>query len=114
MYGILKVEDGPDKGKTFTLAEGQTVEMGRDPKCQFRLVDSYVASVHCRLVLRDGKVTLTDVGSGAGTEINGQAVQEQQLSANDQVRIGKTTLIFRESQLDEHSTQAIPILPPDL
>ncbi len=98
MVGFLEVTAGPDKGRSFSLAEGKTFLLGRAPNTDTRLHDPAVSRVHCVLHCAAGKVALTDSGSTAGTLVNGKRVTEHELVPGDRIEIGGSVLTFREDE----------------
>ena len=70
--------------KTFVIS-GRHV-LGRDAGCDFTLSHKAVSRRHARLELRDGRLTLTDLGSANGTFVNGKRVRESVLDVGDEVR----------------------------
>lgn len=69
-----------------------SVLIGRGDQCDMQLNDPAASRVHCRIIAKDGKVTLTDVGSRWGTHVNGQQVAQCDLVVGDQITIGETVL----------------------
>jgi pSer/pThr/pTyr-binding forkhead associated (FHA) protein len=116
MSWVLTVVAGPDRGRSFPLAEGQNLLIGRGPNTETRLHDSEVSRVHCVVQLREGKALLTDSGSRTGTRVNGKPVTEHELQAGDLIEIGTTKLSFTWVEDSErYSTLGIEsdVLPPD-
>jgi serine/threonine-protein kinase len=109
MLGQLEVIEGPDKGRTFALAEGQTVEIGRGDKTDTKLRDPRVSRQHCRLTVEDGKYILACAGGAGGTLVNGKPVQKCELRLGDVVRIGETQ--FRVQVVDAHEVSTVVPAP---
>jgi len=85
---------GPLEGKTFPLAEDE-VSIGREPCNQISLLDSLVSRRHC-VIRRDGQGFLIhDLDSRNSTFVNHVPVKERLLVEGDQIRIGKSILVFR-------------------
>src|SRR5438270_14067085 len=101
MTGLLLVTFGPDQGRRFALAEGETLVIGRGNDSGTRLTDPRVGRVHCRVEYRDGKVLLSDAGSAGGTRVNGRLVTRHELKPGDAIRVGDTLLSFRWTEPDE-------------
>jgi hypothetical protein len=85
-------------------ANGRTQEMpvrkqrmlfGRKEDCQVRIPVSSVSREHCELKVEDTRVTIRDLGSSNGTYINGERVQEHQLSAGDLIAVGPAVFVVR-------------------
>ncbi len=90
----LLVLQGPDKGRRFELPDSTTL-VGRDSR-QLPLTDNTVSRRHCELVPGDdGEWTLRDLGSSNGTYVNGGRVSKvHALKLGDQVRVGRTIMVF--------------------
>ncbi len=69
----LRVVGGPDAGAVHALTTG-SVGVGRGPDAGVRLDDEQVSREHCRLEVRDGAVTVVDLGSANGTWLDGSPV----------------------------------------
>ena len=79
-------------GESLLLPPDLSVLIGRGDQCDLQLNDPAASRVHCRIITKDGKVTLTDVGSRWGTQVNGQQVEQCDLIKGDQITIGETVL----------------------
>jgi serine/threonine protein kinase len=104
MFGQLEVIQGIDKGRCFTLCEGQSLQIGRGQQTETRLQDPRVSRLHCQVVIEDGHPILIDMGGSGGTLVNGTAVARHVLQPGDVVRIGETELHYRLGDAHEHST----------
>jgi hypothetical protein len=83
----IVVEKGPRKGMTFLLKEGNTT-VGRHPESDIFLNDVTVSRHHCRFSSGD-VLTVEDSGSTNGTYVNDERVDSSELSAGDEVLIGR-------------------------
>jgi K+-sensing histidine kinase KdpD len=89
----VEVIQGPDKGKTFEVSEGELV-IGRQSE-EFSLSDGTVSRQHARLSTRGGNWYIEDIGSVNGTFVNGVKVNRStRLHLGDQVRCGGSLLVF--------------------
>jgi len=86
------VVDGPDKGMTFPLDEGQSYVIGREQAHEAGLTDTQAAAEHCEVRMSDGTVTIRDLGSSGGTLCNGQPVTESELADGDLIVLGATKI----------------------
>jgi serine/threonine-protein kinase len=105
MLAQIEILEGPDKGRTFPLTEGQTVEIGRGEKTDTKLRDPRVSRHHCRLAMEDGNFVLTCAGGAGGTLVNGKAISKSEVKLGDIVRIGETQ--FRVQLADAHEVSTV-------
>ena len=59
---------------------------GRDSGCDFTLPSNAMSRRHARVELREGRLTVKDLGSANGTFVNSERVREHVLSVGDEVR----------------------------
>ena len=73
---------------------GEKTELliGRDTTCDVVLSEITVSRHHARLVFRDGKWIVHDLGSTNGTAVNGTFVGRCELCPGDQVLLGEERL----------------------
>lgn len=90
----LEAVGGPLDGRTFPLIEDQ-ISIGREPCNQISLLDSLVSRRHC-VIRRDGQgFQIEDLDSRNSTFVNNVPVKERLLADGDQIRIGKSILVFQ-------------------
>lgn len=89
----LEVISGPDQGRKKRF-RGVRMVVGRTDGCDFKLEDNSVSRRHLELVLGDAGVMLRDLGSGNGTRVNDDKVNEKLLEDGDEISIGKTRFRF--------------------
>jgi Nif-specific regulatory protein len=90
----LEALAGPLKGKAFPLTEDE-LSVGREPSNQISLLDSLVSRRHC-VIQRDGQgFLIKDLDSRNSTFVNDVPVKERLLADGDQIRVGKSILVFR-------------------
>ena len=90
----IKVIQGPDKGRAFSLGDDETI-IGRESETA-QLNDGTVSRRHVRLWTEEGRWMLEDLGSANGTFLNGMRVSKAiPLNRGDQIRCGSTLLIFQ-------------------
>ena len=73
--------------KDFPISKARTV-IGRGEECDLRVPLASVSRRHTRLSLRDGSLSVEDLGSSNGTYVNNQRVTESALKAGDRLVIG--------------------------
>jgi Mg-chelatase subunit ChlD len=88
----LQVLEGPGRGSEFIL--GQNSVLGSDRQCPVRLAGAGVASRHARIVYKDAKPYLEDLGSSQGVIINDRKMSKhaRMLRHGDLIRIGDNLL----------------------
>ncbi|MEA2508980.1 MAG: hypothetical protein QOG21_1062 [Actinomycetota bacterium] len=94
-HKAVVIEGDSHKGVTFDLRDELII--GRGPKCQVVLDDSYVSQMHARLFAKGDAYMVEDLGSTNGTYLNRRKVAAPtELRRGDQVKIGKTVLEMRK------------------
>ena len=89
--GILRIE-----GMNFLLKEGANL-VGRGRECHVIIRSRSVSRVHARVVVEQGGVTIEDLGSLNGTQVNGTAVEGvRKIDDTSEIRFGgeEATLIL--------------------
>jgi len=71
--------------------------IGRSSSNQIVLDDEMASREHARVVSAGNVHTYYDLGSANGTLVNGQQVTQRVLQVGDQITIGSTTLVVRQS-----------------
>ncbi len=84
----IVVEKGPRKGMTFMLRDGNTT-VGRHPESDIFLNDVTISRHHCRFVASGETLSVEDSGSTNGTYVNDERVDSADLSAGDEVLVGR-------------------------
>jgi FHA domain len=89
----LTIESGPDAGHTHRAGDS-ALRMGRSPDNDVILRDPATSGHHARLERRGDQFWIVDLGSTNGTLVNGDPIQEKQLSHGDRVTIGQNAVHF--------------------
>jgi pSer/pThr/pTyr-binding forkhead associated (FHA) protein len=104
MHRQLVVIAGPDAGRTFNLADGQTLVIGRGQASDTQINDPRISRVNCHVQVDGGRTLLIDAGSGGGTAVNGQPVQKCKLAPGDVIYLGDTQIRYQLDSGLEAST----------
>jgi hypothetical protein len=94
----IKIKEGPDKGKTFPLSDGDNV-IGRKEDNQIKLSDPEISRTHSLIIIINHQPWLEDMGSTNGTYLNGKKVTERiKLQNGDLISLGNTVVEFSLKQ----------------
>lgn len=84
-----------DGGRHYPL-DRPVVNIGRRLDNQIILEDPHVSRTHAQLRVREGRFVLFDLGSTAGTQVNGRRAQQHILRPGDVILIGASSLVYGE------------------
>jgi pSer/pThr/pTyr-binding forkhead associated (FHA) protein len=88
---LVVVNAGKASGQTIQIKTPHFI-IGRDPDCNLRPASAVISKKHCALIVKGGKVTLTDFESTNGTSLNDQPVKGEVAIANgDMLKVGPLT-----------------------
>jgi phosphoserine phosphatase RsbU/P len=86
---------GTETGRRFEFRED--IEIGRAPQLAFSINDRGISRRHAGVSVRNGVVTVSDLGSQNGTIVNGQLIRAATLLKDgDEVRVGGVWLKFQQ------------------
>lgn len=94
----LTVLEGADTGTRITLSRTRTVLGRRD--AHILLNDPEVSSLHAAIAVEGNRYSLRDLRSTNGTFLNGKRIEEGELAHLDEIRLGRTTLLFTVTRSD--------------
>lgn len=112
MTGKLVVIAGPDQGKVFPIADGQTRVLGRGDASDTLINDPHMSRVHCRVQADGGIIRLMDAGGSGGTFYHDQKIQTVELPPGEMFRVGTSAIRYQldvSNVNDDSPTQP----PPD-
>jgi hypothetical protein len=72
--------------------EARELVVGRSSRCDIVLWDATISRRHARLIFRDGRWVLQDLGSTNGTTLNGRRVGRCELRPGDDLALGQAWL----------------------
>ena len=91
----LEFITGSTAGKTIRIP-GPEVTLGRSTECDVVIEDPYVSRQHATLSVRDVDLFLTDLGSTAGSVVNGNSVVSSTIESGSEVVLGETLMRFEK------------------
>jgi pSer/pThr/pTyr-binding forkhead associated (FHA) protein len=93
----LKVYRGEELLRTEPLGPG-VVKIGRLASATVRLDDDRVSRIHSVIeVAKDGRISIVDMGSAAGTFVNGERVARGALAAGDEITLGGIRIVVERA-----------------
>jgi pSer/pThr/pTyr-binding forkhead associated (FHA) protein/tetratricopeptide (TPR) repeat protein len=88
-----------DGARAYDIVDAE-IAIGRSQNCHVVLEDKKSSRKHAIILQKDGKFLLRDLGSSNGTLVNGERVDERELSSGDEIQIGDTRFLFKKVQAD--------------
>jgi pSer/pThr/pTyr-binding forkhead associated (FHA) protein len=76
--------------------DDRAIVVGRSPEADLRLRDPAVSARHARIERRADGYRIEDLGSSNGMLVNGARVARRELRFGDAIRLGSTTLVFKD------------------
>jgi predicted component of type VI protein secretion system len=96
-----------DQRRSFSVTRDMTV-IGRREDCDLRIPLGDVSRKHCRLIKDDGTLRIEDLGSSNGTFINGERVQQAELTAGDTLQVGPVVFVAQvDGQPEDDALQPV-------
>jgi hypothetical protein len=83
---------GRYQGTVYALPGEGALVLGRDSDAELVLSEDLVSRRHAELVVKEGEVTLRDLGSTNGTFVNGQRIKKVKLAVGDRVLVGSSLM----------------------
>ena len=93
----LRVVQGADRGKVFGDLS-PPISIGREEGNTIQLNDERISRYHCKILLDNQHLVLTDLESTNGTKVNGQNCQLRILRFGDLILVGRSILLFGDQQ----------------
>ena len=101
---VLRGLGGQHHGRAYSLS--QPCLVGRSATATIHIAEPGFAERHAQLERRGDRVMLRDLGSPAGSMVNGMAVRDALLAAGDQVAFGSQQRFVLEVPWQEASSEA--------
>ncbi len=89
------------------------INIGRESSNDIVIADAYISRHHLQLRKRFGAYTLFDVNSRGGARVNERAVANHRLRHGDVIHIGRTTLVYADSNGSAALGGTTQLLSPD-
>lgn len=89
---------GPRAGTEFLLSGDDEIVIGRATDIVVSIPDTSVSRRHCGVRQTDGTWSITDLGSGNGTVVNGERIEGDMILGNgDVITVGDTEFTFQDT-----------------
>lgn len=85
--------------RALHLQPGREIVVGRDPECDYPLQNPNVSWRHAALSISGSTITVRDLGSRNGTQVDGRYVRTAQVKAGAEVTIGPFVLRLGADQV---------------
>src|SRR5206468_690863 len=93
--GVVMIMFRPDgQRRSFSITRDMSV-IGRREDCDLRIPLSDVSRKHCRLICNGEAIKVEDLGSSNGTYINGERVQQAEITPGDTLQIGPVVFVLQ-------------------
>jgi serine/threonine-protein kinase len=111
MSAHIVITAGPDRGRSFPLTPGETLQIGRSQATATKLTDPSVSRVHCEVEWDGTRALVINVGTG-GTLLNGKEVTQAELKPGDTLRLGSTEARFQLTAPEDTTVALAAPRPP--
>src|SRR5207253_2145374 len=117
---LFLVHSGPYRGKVFPVEATRPLLIGRALEADFTIPDGMIEAFHARVEFESGgtgrmaKVTALDWKEESQLEVDGVPFDEALLKSGDTVKIGETTIEFREGGKQDDPVGGKKAEPGDL
>ena len=107
----LEILSGPLAGQLIELADAP-LTIGREPTNGLPVRDGSISRFHCRIERLGRQYRVVDLDSRNGTFVNGAPIKEHILQHAEQLKVGKSVLLFRcaEVPVREEVRESTPLL----
>ncbi|MBM4019309.1 MAG: FHA domain-containing protein [Planctomycetes bacterium] len=103
----LHLVKGNPQGKQVEVPQG-TLTIGRAEDSDLIIASTRVSRHHCEILNEANRIIIRDKGSGNGTLVNGDKVQERVLAPGDEVQVGPLTFCVEIDGNRERPAAAAP------
>ena len=101
----------PDTPEAWAIdLEPGTLSLGRSEENDVPIEHPSISSAHCRITVRDSSIWIKDLGSTAGTFVEGELVEEGSLKPGQIIRLGEIAMRY-ESGAPEDNGEPLPAPP---
>jgi serine/threonine protein kinase len=92
----IDIVGGPQTGRTFEIAVGSKLVIGRGQKSDTKIEDPSISRLHCEIAHLGDSFAIADLGSSSGTFVDGSKVETAAIKWGSKIQIGDTVLRMSE------------------
>ena len=107
MHAKLVAISGPIRESQFDVTSGAVI--GSAEENAICLKEASVSPRHCEIDVVDGRLFVADLGSQAGTFVNGIPIKRRELAPGDEVAIGNSAFLFRTEETHAGVSSAVQL-----
>ena len=107
---VLVAIDGPLKGKSYPLNEGDGNTIGRADECDITIPDTDVSRQHARVILHNSAVWVQDDNSRNGVFVNEKRVVRRPLELQPGGKVTIGIHVFQLELEDKEESQRINLI----
>ena len=103
----------PDSSEAWPIElQPGAISLGRSQESDIPIEHPSVSNSHCRITVSDSGTWLKDLGSTAGTFVNGELVEEARLQPGQTLHLGEVSMRFESEAPEDNPPPASPPVPP--
>lgn len=100
---IILIISGPEAGRSFSLENGQTLQIGRGQNSDTKINDPYMSRIHCRVSVDGDQLQIADA-SGGNLIVQGKPTESAVLHSGSEFTAGQSTFRYMIGDIAEHKT----------
>ncbi len=109
----FQIYKGDELIRTETLAQ-DIIKVGKLPSSHLRIEDDNVSRMHAVIeVTSPEEIFIIDLGSAAGTIVNGKKVNKTQLQSGDEVMLGDTRVVVEIGAVEAEAEAPVAAAAPE-
>jgi serine/threonine protein kinase len=118
---LILIISGPEAGRSFVLADGQSLQIGRGQNSDTKINDPYMSRIHCRVSIDGDRAQIIDA-SGGNLFVDGKPTESAILESGAEFKAGQSTFRYLIGDISDqktvlpgnapHQKPATPTTPP--
>lgn len=96
----------------ITVNLAQNITFGRNSEVDYVLEDNKMSGKHCRIILKEDRLELVDLGSKNGTYLNGIRIDHSEIFIGDEIKLGDTFVTLLASKMEQRMIEMLTFPGP--